>query len=61
MFQRTHTDHAPWTVIRANDKKRARLNCIRTMLSALDYAEKDSQAIGEIDSKIVGTGADEIE
>ena len=60
MFKRSHTEHAPWTVIKANDKKRARLNCIRVMLSALDYAEKDEKAIGEIDTKIVGTGADEM-
>ena len=61
MFARTHTDHAPWTVIKSNDKKRARLNCIRVMLNAIDYAEKDADAIGEIDGSIVGTGADEIE
>ena len=60
MFERTHTDHAPWTVLKANDKKRARLNCIRVVLSAIDYAQKDTAAIGEIDDKIVGTGEDEI-
>ena len=61
MFECTHTEHAPWTVIKANDKKRSRLNCIRVMLSGLDYAEKNDKAIGEIDARIVGTGADEIE
>ncbi len=61
MFTRTHTEHAPWTVIKSNDKKRARLNCIRAMLHGLDYAEKDLDAIGEINARIVGTGADEIE
>ncbi len=61
MFARTHTEHAPWTVIKSNDKKRARLNCIRVMLNALDYAEKDRGAFGEIDARIVGTGVDEIE
>ena len=61
MFARTHTEHAPWTVIKSNDKKRARLNSIRTMLNGVDYAQKDLEAIGDIDTKIVGTGADEIE
>lgn len=60
MFQRTHTEHAPWTVVKSNDKKRARLNAIRVVLSAVDYAGKDTGAIGGIDPKIVGTGADEI-
>ena len=61
MFAQTHTDHAPWTVIKSNDKKRARLNAMRVALHGLDYAGKDEEAIGEIDPAIVGTGADEIE
>ncbi len=60
MFERTHTAHAPWTVIRSNDKKRARLNAIRTVLHALDYAQKDEDAIGEVDGKIVSTGPDDL-
>ena len=60
MFERTHTEHAPWTVLKANDKKRARLNSIRVVLSAIDYAQMDASAIGEIDRNIVGTGRDEI-
>lgn len=50
----SHTTHAPWTVIRADDKRRARLNAIRVVLSQLDYSRKDPSAIGEIDSSIVG-------
>ncbi len=61
MFAHTHTEHAPWTVIRSNDKKRARLNCIRVFLSALDYEGKDEEAIGEIDRNIVGAGSDDID
>jgi polyphosphate kinase len=56
MLKETHTDHAPWTVIRANDKRRARINLIRHILKTLDYEGKDKQAIGEIDDKIVGAG-----
>ncbi|WP_137155441.1 polyphosphate kinase 2 [Rhizobium sp. FKL33] len=54
MLKETHTDHAPWTVVRGNDKRRARLNIIRSVLGALDYKGKDKKAIGEIDDKILG-------
>ncbi|MFK0209451.1 polyphosphate kinase 2 [Agrobacterium sp. NPDC090283] len=58
MLEKTHTDAAPWTVVRANDKRRARLNLIRHILLALDYEGKDKKAIGEIDDKILGSGPD---
>jgi polyphosphate kinase len=58
MFRETDTKHAPWTVIRANDKNRLRLNAIRVVLHALDYEGKDEQEIGEIDPKIVMSGKD---
>jgi polyphosphate kinase 2 (PPK2 family) len=58
MLKDTHTDYAPWTVIRANDKRRARLNLIRHILLTLDYDNKDKKAIGEIDEKILGIGPD---
>ncbi|MEE4188673.1 MAG: polyphosphate kinase 2 [Roseobacter sp.] len=50
------TDHvtAPWTVIRSDDKRRARLNAIRRVLHALDYTHKNSTAIGPIDTEICG-------
>jgi polyphosphate kinase 2 len=51
---RSHTDHAPWTVVRSDDKKRARLAAIRTVLHGLDYARKDADAIGMIDHQICG-------
>ncbi|TMM54501.1 polyphosphate kinase 2 [Sulfitobacter sabulilitoris] len=51
---RSHTDAAPWTVVRSDDKRRARLNAIRTVLHALDYDRKDSDAIGPIDAGICG-------
>ncbi|MEQ8305006.1 MAG: polyphosphate kinase 2 [Hoeflea sp.] len=56
MLKTTHSDHAPWTVVRANDKRRARINVIRTILSGLPYTGKDEAVIGEIDDKIVGKG-----
>ncbi|MCA0272496.1 MAG: polyphosphate kinase 2 [Proteobacteria bacterium] len=51
---KSHTDVAPWTVIRADDKKRARLAAIQTVLNAVDYAGKDKKAIGKIDGSICG-------
>jgi polyphosphate kinase len=56
MLKATHTEQAPWTVIRANDKRRARINLIRHILTTLDYEGKDEKAIGKIDDKIVGSG-----
>lgn len=53
-LDRTHTKDAPWTVVRSDDKKRARLNVIRTVLNGLDYARKNKAAIGDIDTKICG-------
>jgi polyphosphate kinase 2 len=51
---RSHTDVAPWTIIRADDKRRARLAAIRRVLHAVDYAGKDLSAIGAIDPAICG-------
>lgn len=53
MFFHTHTGDAPWTIIKSDDKKRARLNCIRYFLHSLDYPDKDEKAIGEVDPLIV--------
>ena len=54
MFFNTDTADAPWTVIKSNDKKRARLNCMRHFLSTLDYPEKDPEIVGLPDPLIVG-------
>ncbi|GAB4537007.1 MAG: polyphosphate kinase 2 [Ruegeria sp.] len=51
---RSHFDRSPWTVIRSDDKKRARLAAIRTVLAALDYDEKDRDAVGTPDPLICG-------
>jgi polyphosphate kinase 2 len=53
MLRRTDAAHAPWTVILTNDKKRGRLNVIRSVLNRIDYAGRDEKAIGEIDRKLV--------
>lgn len=54
MFFYTDTADAPWTIIRSNDKKRARLNCMRHFLSSLDYPNKDTAVVQSPDPKIVG-------
>ncbi|WP_299842691.1 polyphosphate kinase 2 [uncultured Roseovarius sp.] len=51
-LDRSHTEIAPWTVIRSDDKRRARLSAIRHALHSIDYAHKDSSAIGTIDTSI---------
>ena len=53
MFFYTDTADAPWTVVKSDDKKRSRLNCMRHFLSALNYDDKDTDAIGEPDPFIV--------
>ena len=56
MMAQTHTDHAPWVVVRSNDKRRARIETIRYVLRALAYAGRDLDVIGEPDHKIIGSG-----
>jgi polyphosphate kinase len=53
MFFYTDTADAPWTVIRSNDKKRARLNCMRHFLAAFDYPDKDPEVATAPDPLIV--------
>ena len=53
MFRFTESPLAPWTIIRSDDKRRARLNAIRVVLSGIDYDGKDAEAIGPIDGRIV--------
>lgn len=54
MFFWTDTADAPWTVVKSNDKKRARLEAMRHVLARFDYAGKDPDAVGTPDPLIVG-------
>ncbi len=54
MFFATDTADSPWTVIKSDDKKRARLNAIRYVLHSLPYKDKDVKRIGMVDDLIVG-------
>jgi polyphosphate kinase 2 len=56
MLRETHSAYAPWTVVLGNDKRRGRLNVIRSVLHRLDYEGKDRGQIGPVDEKIVFDG-----
>jgi len=60
MFRRTDTEWAPWTTIKSNDKKRARVNAMRAFLSRVDYEGKDPEVVGVPDPKIVQRGIDAV-
>lgn len=53
-MDRSHFDHAPWTVILSDDKRRARIAAIQTILGAMDYKGKDEAVIGRPDPAICG-------
>jgi polyphosphate kinase len=57
MFFYTDTADAPWTVVKSNDKKRARLEAIRHILEHFDYEGKDEEVVGKPDRKIIGPSA----
>lgn len=60
MLNESNRTIAPWTIIRSDDKKKARLNCIRQILSSLDYADKLPEEDLWPDPKVVISGIDEI-
>ncbi|MFC4506468.1 MULTISPECIES: polyphosphate kinase 2 [Streptomyces] len=57
MFRETDTEHAPWTVVKSNDKKRARVEAMRSVLARFDYDNKDEEVVGSPDPRIVGAAA----
>jgi polyphosphate kinase 2 len=61
MFAATDTDYAPWTVVKSNDKKRARLEALRYVLWSLPYEGKDEAVVGQPDPNIVVAAADVLE
>jgi polyphosphate kinase 2 len=60
MFRRTDTDHAPWTTVKSNDKKRARISAMQHFLSQFDYEGKDPGVVGAPDPLIVERGLDAV-
>ncbi|MCG8692429.1 MAG: polyphosphate kinase 2 [Minwuiales bacterium] len=60
MFFYTDTADAPWTIVKSDDKKRARLNCMKHFLASLPYPGKDTRIVGRPDPLIIGSSADVI-
>jgi len=61
MLKRTHSHHAPWTMIRSDVKQKARLEAIKVILNAVDYAGRDESLDYVLDDDIVVSGARELE
>jgi hypothetical protein len=55
MFFYTDTSDCPWTIIKSDDKKRARLNCMQHFLSELDYTDKNHKVVIGPDPLVVGS------
>ena len=55
MLFNTNTADAPWTIVKSDDKKRARISCMRYFLNELDYPDKDTSVVYKPDELIVGS------
>ncbi len=60
MLERTSTSTAPWTIIRSTSKPKARLNSMKVILNAVDYADRDPDLDFTPDPEIVIPGVDEL-
>jgi polyphosphate kinase 2 (PPK2 family) len=54
MFEYTDTPESPWLVVRSDDKKRARINCIMHVLNSLPYSNKNKKLVVPPDPRILG-------
>jgi len=61
MIKQTHSHNAPWTVIRSNDKQKARLEALKVILNSINYEGRDESIDYTLDPEIVISGAREIE
>jgi polyphosphate kinase 2 (PPK2 family) len=59
MLSATHTEEAPWTIVKSNNKKKARINCIKHILNFVDYPDKINKKDIKIDPDIIVFGRDE--
>jgi hypothetical protein len=60
MLNETNRTIAPWAIIRSDNKKKARINCIRYLLYKVEYKDKIPQEELQIDPEIVASGIEEI-
>ena len=61
MLMASNTDISPWTVVRSDNKKRARIECIKHILKQVEYKDKNDKSNFKADKKIINSGAREIE
>ncbi len=61
MLKQTHSHNAPWTVIRSNDKQKARFEALKVILNSVNYAGRDETLDYALDPEVVISGAREIE
>ena len=59
MLSATHTEHAPWTIVKSDNKKRARINCIKHILNFVEYPDKIDKKEIKVDKNIIVYGRDE--
>ena len=59
MLSSTHTKEAPWTIVKSDNKKKARINCIKHILNFVDYPNKIKSKDIEVDKDIIIYGRDE--
>ncbi len=59
MLSATHTEEAPWTIVKSDNKKKARINCIKHILNFVDYPNKINKEEIKVDSEIIIYGRDE--
>ncbi len=59
MLSATHTESAPWTIVKSDNKKKARINAIKHILNFVDYPDKIDDELIEVDKDIIVFGRDE--
>ena len=59
MLSSTHSEVAPWTIVKSDNKKRARINCIKHILNFVEYPDKIAKKEIKIDKEIIIYGRDE--
>ena len=59
MLSATHTEHAPWTIVKSDNKKKARINAIKHILNFVDYPNKIEKSEIKVDKEIIVYGRDE--
>jgi len=61
MLMASNTEHCPWTIVRSDNKKAARINCIKSFLSRVDYPNQLQSKDFQVDPEIIVSGSEELE